>query len=59
MGKEKKGTPLKLYADGSGGIYYDPEEVLNDPEFQRKAEEFDEILDEMFSKEDSAGEAEQ
>ena len=44
MGKEKEGTPLKLYADGNGGIYLDRDEVLNDPEIQRKAEEFSAYL---------------
>ncbi len=44
MDKEKEGSPIKLHADGNGGIYFDPEDILNDPEIQRKAEEFDAIL---------------
>lgn len=51
MIKGRKGTPLKLYADGNGGIYFDPEEVFNDPEFQRQADEFDAILAEMAREE--------
>ena len=58
MKKEENGTPLKLYADGNGGIYYDPQEVLNDPVFQRKAEEFDAILDAMARRETAAKETE-
>ena len=56
MKREESGTPLKLYADGNGGIYYDPQEVLNDPVFQRKAEEFDAILNAMARKETAAKE---
>ena len=59
MGKEKKGTPLKLYADGNGGIYFDPEEVLNDPEIQRQADEFDAILAEMAREEAAAKETDE
>ena len=53
MGKEKEGSPIKLHADGNGGIYFDPEDILNDPEIQRKAEEFSAILREMSREEDS------
>lgn len=58
MGKGKKGSPIKLHADGNGGIYFDPEDILNDPEIQRKAEEFDAILRDMSREEDSAKETE-
>ncbi|MCY4435820.1 MAG: hypothetical protein OXE05_00625 [Chloroflexi bacterium] len=47
MGKKENSSALKLHADGNGGIYFDPEDILNDPEIQRKAEEFSAILREM------------
>lgn len=56
MGKEKETPPIKLHADGNGGIYFDPEDILNDPEIQRQAEEFDSILKEMSQEEDAAKE---
>lgn len=56
MGKEKETSPIKLHADGNGGIYFDPEDILNDPEIQRQAEEFDSILKEMSQEEDAAKE---
>ena len=60
MGKEKKEvSPIKLHADGNGGIYFDPEDILNDPEIQRKAEEFDAILRDMYREGNSAKESEQ
>ena len=54
MKKEHNGTPLKLYADGNGGIYLDRQEVLNDPEIQRKAEEFSAYLRKMARRETAA-----
>ncbi len=53
MGKEKENSALKLHADGNGGIYFDPEDVLNDPEIQQNAEEFSAYLREMSRKKDS------
>ena len=53
MGKEKESSELKLHADGNGGIYFDPEDVLNDPEIQRNAEEFSAFLREMSREKDS------
>ncbi len=53
MGKEEESTPLKVYADGNGGIYLDPEEVLNDPEIRRKAKEFSTYLRDQSRKKDS------
>lgn len=58
VGKKKEGPAIKLHADGNGGIYFDPEDILNDPEIQRKAEEFDAILRDMSREEDSAKETE-
>ena len=52
MGKAEEGSPIKLHADGNGGIYFDPEDILNDPEIQRKAEEFDAILNDMSREKD-------
>ena len=54
MGKEKEDSAIKLHADGNGGIYLDPEDILNDPEIQRKAEEFSAFLREMPREEDSS-----
>lgn len=59
MGKKEEDFAIKLHADGSGGIYFDPEDILNDPEIQRKAEEFDSILRDMSREEDSAKETEE
>lgn len=58
VGKKKEGSAIKLHADGNGGIYFDPEDILNDPEIQRQAEEFDAILRDMYREEDSAKESE-
>ena len=57
MEKSKEGSKIKLHADGNGGIYIDPDDVLNDPEIRKQAEEFDAILKDMSREEDSAKEA--
>lgn len=58
VGKKKEGFAIKLHADGNGGIYFDPEDILNDPEIQQQAEEFDAILKDMSREEDPAKETE-
>ena len=53
MGKKEENSTIKLHADGNGGIYFDPEDILNDPEIQRKAEAFSAFLREMSREKDS------
>lgn len=58
MGKKREDSAIKLHADSNGGIYFDPEDILNDPEIQRQAEEFDSILKDMSREEDRAKDTE-
>ena len=52
--KKREGSAIKLHADGNGGIYFDSEDILNDPEIQRNAEEFSAFLRGMSREKDSA-----
>ena len=52
MDEDSKTSDLKLHSDGNGGIYFDPDDVLNDPEIQQQAEQFDSILKDMAGEED-------
>ena len=53
MDKDKKSSDLKLHSDGNGGIYFDPDDVLNDPEIQQQAQEFSSVLREMTREKNS------